>query len=103
MLRRPVWASAAFPHGQLQPYLTAGPALLYTEVDPDVELGVKVGVGLAWQFHQHFALFGEYRFTHFSPEVDTGGLDVGGVETGDLDVEADLNTHYFLAGISFRF
>lgn len=35
--------------------------------------------------------------------MDTGGLDVAGMETSDLDVEADLNTHYFLAGISFHF
>jgi hypothetical protein len=35
--------------------------------------------------------------------VETGGLDVDAVQTGDLEVGGDLNTHYLLAGISFRF
>jgi hypothetical protein len=47
MLRRPIWTSVDFPHGRLQPYLTADPALLFTEADPEATLGVKVGGGLA--------------------------------------------------------
>ncbi|MEW6296295.1 MAG: hypothetical protein AB1671_00955 [Thermodesulfobacteriota bacterium] len=108
MLRWPVLVNADFPKGRLQPYFTTGPSLLFTDTDPDVSLGVKVGAGLAWQFHRHFALFTEYRFTHFSPEVEKGSLtliDQSGVRVKirDPKVETDLNTHYVIAGISFRF
>jgi opacity protein-like surface antigen len=103
MVRHPVLTSPEFPHGRLQPYLTAGPAFLLTDVDPEFTLGVKVGAGLGWQLHRHVALFGEYRFTHFSPEIETGGVVVGPVETGDLEIETDVNTHHVLAGLSFRF
>jgi hypothetical protein len=37
------------------------------EDDTDTSVGVKVGVGAAWQFTKTIAAFGEYRFTHFSP------------------------------------
>ncbi len=66
-------------------------------------LGVKVGGGIAWQFHERISLFGEYRFTHFSPSIETGGVNVAGVETGDLEVDLGLDTHYVLAGLSYRF
>lgn len=103
MLRRRVLRSPDFPHGRLQPYLSAGPAILFTDAKPKVTVGVKVGAGLAWQLHENLALFGEYRFTHFSPEVDTGGVRIGPIETGDLEVETQINTHHVLTGISIRF
>ena len=80
-----------------------GPALLFTDPEPDVTLGVKVSGGLAWQFHPRFALFGEYRFTHFRPEVEVEGVSIGPLETRDLKIEADVDTHYVLAGLSLRF
>ncbi len=54
---------------------------------------MKVGAGVAWHFTPVIAMFGEYRFTHFSPEVTFGGTDVS----------TDLNTHWVLVGVSFRF
>ncbi|MCS6925071.1 MAG: porin family protein [Candidatus Binatia bacterium] len=107
MLRWPTLVSADFPKGRLQPYFTVGPALLFTDTDPEASLGVKVGTGLAWQVHRHFALFVEYRFTHFNPEVETGSVTLFGfgfrVRIRDPKIETDLNTHYVTAGISFRF
>ena len=108
MVRWPLLVNADFPKGRLQPYLTAAPSILFTDEDPEVTLGVKVGTGLAWQFHKHFALFTEYRFTHFSPEVRRGSftlIDQGGVtvKVRKPKVATDLNTHYVIAGISFRF
>ena len=44
--------STAFPQGRLQPYLTLGPALLLTDEDPEVNLGVKVGDRTAVAFHR---------------------------------------------------
>lgn len=110
MLRWPLLVTKEFPNGRLQPYFTLGPALFVARIDDstnfgppanqgdsDVSVGVKAGVGLAWQFHKHFALIGEYRFTHFNADFD---FNSGGVAT---KVKSDINTSHLLAGISFRF
>jgi hypothetical protein len=102
ILRRPLLTSSAFPNGRLQPYISAGPALLLN-TKPDVTLGVKAGAGLVWRLSERIALFGEYRFTHFRPTIETGGVNVAGVETGDLEVESDADTQYVLGGLSFQF
>lgn len=102
MLRLPLLTTPQFPHGHLQPQLTVAPALMFTDTDFSVTPGVKVGAGLTWQFHQHFALFVEYRFTHFQFEVSDTALLVEGVVIADPDVEIDLNTHHVLAGVSIR-
>lgn len=109
MLRWPLLTSKEFPAGQLQPYFTVGPTIFIARAkdtenfdppnqsDTDTSLGVKVGAGLAWQFHKNIALFGEYRFTHFSPKFEFR-------DNGDKIIEkTDLNTHSLFAGISFRF
>lgn len=110
MLRWPLLTSSQFPKGQLQPYFTVGPTIFVVDVhdttnfgppfnqsDTDTAVGVKAGVGLAWQFHKNMALFGEYRFTHVSPAVKF--RDPGGTTTA----ETDLNSHHLVTGISFRF
>ncbi|MBA2351851.1 MAG: outer membrane protein [Burkholderiales bacterium] len=82
------------PNGQIQPYIMAGPAFLLTsDEDFETPLGVKVGGGVTWQFHRNFALFGEYRFTHFAPEIEHEGVDFA----------IDLDTHAIVTGVSFRF
>jgi opacity protein-like surface antigen len=95
LLRWRFLRSADIPHGRLQPYLTLGPAFLVT--DPDdygTTLGFKVAGGLAWQLLRHLAIFGEYRFTRFTPRD---------IESGGLRYSADVNTHHVLGGISVRF
>ncbi len=110
MLRYPLMKSAAFPNGQLQPYVTLGPAIFHAHAedsrnfepsnqsDTDTSVGVKVGAGVAWQFTKNIAVFGEYRFTHFSPEF-TFRDDV----LGSATLSTDVNTHSLLVGVSFRF
>lgn len=102
MLRRPLLTSSQFPQGRLQPQLTVAPALLFTDTDFAITLGVKVGAGLAWQFHPHIALFVEYRFTYFQLDVRDTALLVEGVVIRNPDVEIDLFTHHVIAGLSFR-
>ncbi len=115
MLRWPLLTSDEFPKGRLQPYLGIGPGLFFVDLtgdftptfpqkvdDFDLGAGLDLRSGLAWQFHPRFALFGEYRFTHFSSESDPEPpfpLGLGTVES----VETTLSTHHFLAGVSFRF
>jgi opacity protein-like surface antigen len=102
MLRRPLLTTSQFPQGRLQPQLTVAPALLFTDTDFSATVGVKVGAGLAWQFHPHIALFVEYRFTHFQLDVRDSALLVEGLIIRNPDVEIDLNTHHIIAGISRR-
>lgn len=94
LLRWPLITSPDFPYGRVQPYLTVGPSALIS--DPDdfgTSVGFKIGSGIAWQVTRHVAVFGEYRFTRYTPEVNSG----------NLRYEADLNTHHAIGGISFRF
>ncbi|TLY39969.1 MAG: porin family protein [Nitrospirae bacterium] len=110
-LRLPLRVSPEFPKGQLQPYLTVGPALfltratnktnaeLTTQTATDTSLGVKVGAGASWQLFEHVAVFGEYRFTHFRAEPVLNSA----LSSLRVPLQSDLNTHHLLAGISWRF
>jgi opacity protein-like surface antigen len=110
MLRYPLMKSSQFPNGRLQPYVTVGPAIFVAHAqdsqnfepsnqsDSDTSVGVKVGAGVAWQFTKTVAMFGEYRYTHFSPEF-TFRDDV----LGSANLSTAINTHYLLMGVSFRF
>ena len=99
--------STAFPQGRLQPYLTIAPALLLTDDDPEVDLGIKVGAGLRWHFTERLALFAEYRFTHFSPTIELKSLRVRvegvSVKAKDPEIETDLNVHYGILELSYQF
>jgi hypothetical protein len=111
LFRLPLFKSDDFPSGRLQPYLTVGPGLFITEAkgeikgefngqpfrggrtETDTSFGMLAGAGLAFNIHKNVALFGEYRFTHFSPDVEVSGIKF----------ETNLNTHHLIGGISFRF
>ncbi len=110
-LRLPLMTSPEFPKGQLQPYMTVGPALflsrvknisnseLSTRAATDTSPGVKVGAGASWQFLKNVAVFGEYRFTHVRAEPILNS----GLSSLRIPLQTDLNTHHLLAGISWRF
>lgn len=114
MLRWPgLLASERFPKGRLQPYLTAGPAIfIATAKDSDnfgvpggqsstrTSVGVQAGTGVTWMMTPHIGIFGEYRFTHFSPQF---GFDVATPGFSKTTVETDVNTHHVLFGLSIRF
>jgi len=109
LLRAPLLKSAEFPHGQLQPYFRVGPAIFIADADDsnnfapanqsnsDTSIGVKLGVGVAWLFTKNIGVFTEYRYTHFSPEFT---FNDGGARA---NVSTSVNTHYLLAGVTFRF
>ena len=108
-----ILASSQFPKGRLQPYITAGPAVFIatakdsTNFGPpdnqsrtDTSVGAKVGVGTTWMITPNIGIFGEYRFTHFSPTFDFNTQIPGFSKT---KVETDVNTHHVLVGVTFRF
>ena len=55
MLRVPLLVTDEIPGGRLQPKKVAVRS---------VEAGFDAHLGLLWQFHRHFGVFAEYRFTH---------------------------------------
>ncbi len=103
MLRQSLLSSPAFPHGRLQPYVTIAPGLLLTDAKPRVSVGIKAGAGLVWQVHRFVGLMAEYRLTHFQFRTDDANLVVEGVTIKGPKIEADLTTHFIVAGISLRF
>jgi opacity protein-like surface antigen len=110
-LRHGFLANTEYPKGRLQPYITAGPALfrvqatnrqngeLTTRSASDTSIGYKVGAGLSWRLAKNSAIFGEYRYTHFRAEPVLQGAITG----ASVPMRFDLNTHHFVAGVSFLF
>jgi len=114
MVRAPLLPTDEIPHGQLQPYLGLGPTLFYQKATVDyrpevgqkiklnsVEVGFDARLGLTWQFHKRVGLFAEYRFTYLPISADDDDDDFGGARTERVD--ARLNTHHILLGVSIRF
>ena len=110
MLRLPLLKTADAPQGRVQPYLVAGPPVFMTTITPrhtrsfrnhdsdtDFSIGYKLAGGVAVQVYRNLALFGEYRFTHVSPEVE-----LRDASNGRTTLRADLDTHSALFGISAR-
>jgi opacity protein-like surface antigen len=110
MLRLPLWKSTDAPQGRVQPYVAVGPPLFITTITPrhthnfrnhdgdtDYSFGYKAAAGVAVQVFSNLALFGEYRFTHVSPEVELHDANLS-----HTTLRTDLDTHSALLGISAR-
>ena len=110
MLRLPLWKSDDAPQGRVQPYLAVGPPFFITTITPrnthsfrnhdddtDYSFGFKAAAGVAVQVYKNLALFGEYRFTHVSPEVELHDASLN-----RTTLRTDLDTHSALLGISAR-
>jgi opacity protein-like surface antigen len=110
MLRLPLLRSEDAPQGRVQPYVAAGPPLFITTITPrsnssfrnhegdtDLSIGYKLAGGVAVQVFKNLVVFGEYRFTHVSPEVEL--RDAANRKT---TLRTDLDSHAALFGISAR-
>ena len=110
MLRLPLFKSADAPQGRVQPYVAVGPPFFITTVTPrntrsfknhdddtDYSFGFKAAGGVAVQVYKNLALFGEYRFTHVSPEVELRDANLN-----RTTLRTDLDTHSALVGLSAR-
>jgi opacity protein-like surface antigen len=110
ILRLPLLKTDDAPQGRVQPYLAVGPPVYMTTITPrhtrnfrnhdgdtDFSLGYKLAGGVAVQVFKNLALFGEYRFTHVSPEVEL--RDASDRKT---TLRTDLDTHSALFGVSAR-
>ena len=110
MLRLPLFKTTAEPNGMLQPYLSLGVPMFITTVTPrstrqfrnqddetQVSVGYKGAAGVSYRIVSNLHLFGEYRFTHTS--ID---LDLHNAVVREASVDTKLNTHSFLLGLSAR-
>jgi len=123
MLRAPLLPSDAVPRGQLQPYINVGPGAFITVGDntydnnydnsynnhdnyhhhhdspSSVDVGVDVHAGATWMFTSRFGMFGEYRFTHYTANLDSDSSYNG----HNISVESTLDTHHVMAGFAWHF
>ena len=110
MLRLPLLKSTDAPQGLVQPYLAVGAPFFVTTITPrnthnfrnhdddtDYSFGFKAAAGVAVQVYKNLALFGEYRFTHVSPEVELHDASLN-----RTTLRTELDTHSALLGISAR-
>jgi opacity protein-like surface antigen len=110
MLRWPLLKTADEPRGLLQPYVGLGVPLTITTVTPrssvqfrnqddetQVSVGFKGSAGLAYKIVSNLYLFGEYRFTHTSIDMDLHDANVR-----NASIDTKLDSHTFLLGVSAR-
>jgi len=115
MLRYPLIKSEKFQYGRLQPYVGIGPGFFLSISNVDfrptvqdtfsgasVDVGLDLRAGIAWQFQKHLALFGEYRYTGFSIDLEQTDILYGFAGTKET-MKTQLATNHFLIGISYRF
>jgi opacity protein-like surface antigen len=81
---------------RLQPYITAGPSWAFSLKNDHVvlELGGKLGFGLAFQIAPAIVLFTEYRYM-FYPAFE--------FTDKNLMYKTDINSHSAIVGLSLRF
>ena len=110
MLRLPLFKTEAEPHGVVQPYIAVGAPIFFTTVTPrttrqfrnqedqsDVSLGYKAAGGVSFKVYQNLDVFGEYRYTHTSTDVDLRDSSLARTR-----LQTELNTHSFLIGLAVR-
>ncbi|MCX7116450.1 MAG: outer membrane beta-barrel protein [Legionellales bacterium] len=116
MLRYPLFVSAQFTKGRLQPYLSAGPAIFVTTLkDTDnfipagqsstyTSLGVKAGAGLMLFLTNSIGAFIEYRDSNFQVKNKYyNATVVHDLTLGKTLGNATFNTQAIIGGISFSF
>jgi opacity protein-like surface antigen len=114
MLRYPLLTGSNYPRGRLQPYVGVGPGAFVTTAkielkklagapenfnDTNVDVGLDARAGVNFNVVKFFAVFGEYRFTHFKPSDFKE--DIADVP---IELETDQwNTHHFVVGVGLHF
>jgi Outer membrane protein beta-barrel domain len=111
-LRYPLFPSAEYPNGRLQPYFAGGPALFITNVTdaghftPNGQshtltpLGAKISAGLTWHITPLIGIFGEYRFTYFNV---TPVFTSTSPPATAVPQTSTFYSHHLLGGISLAF
>ena len=111
--RLPLQKSTQFPNGRLQPYFSLGPTVAIVTLedsinefppgqeDTDASVGVKLDLGVTFMLTKQVGLFGGYRCTHASAEVEL--VDLAPTPPDQDTFEIDLNTHHLIFGATVAF
>lgn len=111
-LRLPLLRDDRFIHGRVQPYLAAGPTVFITyagqnsfvqpdgQSSTDASVGAKVDAGVAVMITQRIGAFAQYRFTHFTTELEY--QNTSPALATEL-FKTTYDTHHAIAGLSLRF
>lgn len=105
MARLRLLESEQFPSGRLQPYIAAGPSLVWSEIDIGLfsedrwDLGGDGRAGLRVGLIGGLGVFGEYRYTYFTP---TYSGPIFGLNS-NARVSLDSSTHHANFGFSYEF
>lgn len=105
MARLRLLESEDFPKGRVQPYIGAGPSLIWSSVDVGLysddrwDLGGDARAGLNVGLIGGLGVFGEYRYTYFTPSFSSEvfGLDRRGT------ISLDSIVHHANFGFSWTF
>lgn len=105
MARLRLMPSDAFPGGRLQPYIGAGPSLAWSNLDLGLfsddrwDFGGDGRVGVRFGLIEQLGVFGEYRYTYFTPRYrdELFGLDTR------ARVHIDSIVHHANFGFSYAF
>lgn len=115
-----VQSGARYPAETWVPYAGIGPALFFADIEYNVanapvpgmldiqglsgnyeddlaEIGLDVRAGIRYMFRENMGVFGEYRFTSFSPEFEESVLGT------KVKTEFDVNTHHVMFGLNYQF
>ncbi len=99
--------SSELPNGRLQPYLGVGPGIFFADVSTfgvahrDTTVGVQALAGLKVFLSRRVSLFGEYKFSHFTPELEFFPTLTS--RTKSTKVTVDLNSHHLYGGVALHF
>jgi len=105
MARLRMLPSEEFPGGRLQPYIGAGPSLIWSQLDLGLfsdnrfDLGGDARGGVRYGLCGGLGIFGEYRYTFFTPRYSD---DFFGVDSR-VDVKLDSSVHHLNFGFSWGF
>ena len=112
MVRLPLGQSEEFPKGRFQPYVAAGPALVFTALsvfagktvgspavleDSSMSLGFDLRGGIVTFLTKNFGIFVEYRYLQVHPTLESN------TGSGVVQYRPTFQTNAGVVGITYRF
>jgi hypothetical protein len=104
-----LFQSTTFPNGRFQPYAGAGPGIFFSrfrfkpfsnQATTTTDVGVQALWGGKFFVHRNVAVFAEYKFSHFRPDVRYDSFLIGVRST---TLSTALSTHHLAGGIAVHF
>lgn len=116
MLRLPILKTEIYPTGMINPYAGIGPSFAFIKgtIDYRPQLARKIShstlttgyqalAGVLVHLDPKIAIFAEYKFTRFTPELEDDKCTGFGSCVTTERVKATLETNHYLVGVAFKF